>query len=220
MSAIVDVTVPATDFELGRSLQSTNDGARFELERMVPTTDRIIPFFWVHDTDFEALDAHLADDENILSVALLDDFDGQALFRIEWPADINGFVKATRDHEAAILDAVGTADRWEFQLRFPDSADISAFRADCERAGVTLDLKRLYHPDEPDVEASGLTPVQRETLLTALEEGHFAIPRRITTEELADRMAISDQAVSERLRRGQTTVFTSLLLADATADDD
>ena len=165
--------------------------------------------------------ASLSDDENVLGLTLLDDFDDRALFRIEWPSDINGLVGSIKAHGATILDAAGTNERWDFQLRFPNSADISDFHADCNREGIHLDLRRLYRPDQSDLETSGLTPTQRETLLTALEEGYFSIPRRITGEELAARLGVSDQAVSERLRRAQTTVFTSLLLAnDTNADDD
>lgn len=221
MSVIVEITVPAADFELGRSLQTTDNGARFELERMIPTTDRVIPYFWAKDTDFTALTASLSDDENVLGLTLLDDFDDRALFRIEWPSDINGLVGSIKAHGATIIDAAGTNERWEFQLRFPDSADISGFHADCKRRGIHLNLRRLYRPEQSDLETSGLTPTQRETLLTALEEGYFSIPRRITGEELAEKLGVSDQAVSERLRRAQTTVFTSLLLAnDTNADDD
>lgn len=212
MSVIVEVIIPAADFALGRSLQPANDGTRFELERMIPTTDRIVPYFWVYDADVAALETTLANHDDVLEVALLDEYDGQALFRIEWPTEIDGLVGTLNDHDAAILEAAGTSDRWEFQFRFPDSADIAAFRTDCNQADVSLDLQQLYNPTEPGVEASGLTPAQRDTLLTALEEGYFAIPRRITAEELADKLDISDQAVSERLRRAQTTVFSSLLL--------
>lgn len=220
MSVIVEITVPAADFELGRSLQTTGNGARFELERMIPTSDRVIPYFWAENTDFTALSTALSDDENVLGLTLLDDFDDRALFRIEWPPDINGLVGSIKTHGVTILDAAGTTERWDFQLRFPDSADISEFHADCKRQGIHLDLRRLYRPEQSDLETSGLTPTQRETLLTALEEGYFSIPRRITGEELAKKLGVSDQAVSERLRRAQTTVFTSLLLAnDTTADD-
>ncbi|WP_049997351.1 helix-turn-helix domain-containing protein [Halococcus sediminicola] len=214
MSVVVEVVVPASDFGLGRSLQSAGDGVRFELERMVPTTDRIIPFFWAHNADAGALETMLLEDETIHDVTLLDELDDQALFRVDWPADINGLVQTSNEYGATVLEAVGTTERWEFQFRFPDEADIAAFSADCEQAGVTLDLKRLYHPDKPELDTSGLTPTQRETLLTALEEGYFAIPRDITTEELAGRFGISDQATSERLRRAQTTVFTTLLIGD------
>lgn len=219
MSTIVEITVPAADFELGRSLQPTGEGARFELERMVPTSDRIIPYFWAHDADTDSLTASLNDDESILEASLLDEFDGQALFRIVWPADINGLVQTLTNHEATILEAVGTGERWEFQLRFPDEADISAFRADCDQAGVKLDLQRLYHPAEPETDQSALTPTQRETLLSALEEGYFDIPRRITTEELAEQLDISDQALNERLRRGHMNILTSLLIAGAEVDN-
>ena len=214
MSVIVEVIIPAADFALGHSLQSTSNDARFELERMIPTTDRIVPYFWVYDADVAALEAALSNHDDVLTVTLLDEYDDRALFRIEWPAEIDGLLQILNAHDAAILEAIGTNDRWEFQFRFPDSADIAAFRADCDEAGVSLDLQQLYNPTEPGVETPGLTPVQHETLLTALEEGYFAIPRRITTEELADKLNVSDQAASERLRRGQTTILSSLLLDD------
>ena len=214
MSVIMDVTIPAEDFKLGRSLQPTGAGARCELERMIPTTDQIVPYFWVHDTDAKALETTLSADEDILEVTLLDEYDDQALFRIAWPTDVNGLVRTLNNHEAVILEAIGTSQRWNFQLRFPDSADISAFRTDCKQADVRLDLKRLYHPSEPENDALGLTPLQRETLLSALESGYFDIPRRTTTEELADKLGISDQALNERLRRGHTTILTSLLVAE------
>jgi predicted DNA binding protein len=209
VSVIVEVTIPTTDFPLGRArprwrgrtLRTRADDSDQRPHR---------PFLFVENADIDALEARLADDDTIDTVTLVDDYDGEALFRLEWPAGTDGFIEAINDHEAAILEAIGTDEHWEFQLRFPDSADIGAFSADCEHAGVGLDLRRLYHPDEPPVESSGLTPTQRETLLTALETGYFAIPRRITGEELAAELGISDQAVSERLRRAQTAVFRAV----------
>lgn len=214
MSVIVEITIPTADFPLGRALAPAGEDARFELGRMIPTSDRIVPFLFVENADIHALEARLADDDTIGTVALVDDFDGQALFRLEWPTGTDGFIHAVNAHEAAILEGIGTNERWEFQLRFPDSADIGGFSADCENAGIDIGLRRLYQPNEPPVESSGLTPTQRETLLTALETGYFAIPRRITGEELAAELGVSDQAVSERLRRAQTAVFTALLLGE------
>jgi predicted DNA binding protein len=214
VSVIVEVVVPTADFPLGRALASAGEDARFELGQMIPTSDRIIPFLFVENTDIDALEGRLAADDDIRNVMVVDDFDEQALFRLEWPTGTDAFIDAINDHEAAILEGIGTTERWEFQLRFPDSADIGAFSADCERAGIDLDLRRLYQPNESPVESSGLTPPQRETLLTALEMGHFAIPRRITSEGLAAELGISDQAVSERLRRAQTAVFGALLLGE------
>jgi predicted DNA binding protein len=58
----------------------------------------------------------------------------------------------------------------------------------------------------------GLTPRQRRTLELAVRRGYYDIPRRCTTIELADELGISDQAVTERLRRGIVTFVTNALL--------
>lgn len=47
----------------------------------------------------------------------------------------------------------------------------------------------------------GLTTRQRETLRLAADRCYFEIPRRATLADLADELGVSDQAISERLRR-------------------
>lgn len=213
MNIVIEMSVPAADFQLGRTVEDVDAGG-FELERMVPTTESIIPFFWVHETDPDALEAALEADEDVVSIQLLTALDDRALFRVEWTTDINGLVQSIIDHDAVILEAIGTTDRWTFQLRFADNANASSFRADCTDAGVQLDIHRIYQPSDTEIDTNGLTPAQRETLLTALEAGYFAIPRQISQVELADTLGISDQALSERLRRAQTTLLTTLLLPE------
>ena len=55
-----------------------------------------------------------------------------------------------------------------------------------------------------------LTPVQRETVEAALELGYFDIPRGVSMEELAAELDITPNAVSERLRRAERTLLSSL----------
>lgn len=212
MSIIIEIAVPATDFALGRSLKGI-DSPQFELERMVPTADAVVPFFWAHDTDSATLANSLEADEDVLSVRVLDELDDRALFRIDWSPDINGLVRSIIEHEAAILEAIGTNDRWEFQLRFPDDSDVSAFQATLDEADVGFELRRMYNPDDPKTDVSGLTPAQRETLLLAREKGYFTIPRETNLVELAEELDISDQAVNERMRRGMTKLVAASLTA-------
>ncbi|RLM81550.1 helix-turn-helix domain-containing protein, partial [Halobellus sp. Atlit-38R] len=47
----------------------------------------------------------------------------------------------------------------------------------------------------------GLSEPQREALTLAVQMGYYDIPRGCTTQELASELGISDQAVTERLRR-------------------
>ncbi|WP_336364845.1 helix-turn-helix domain-containing protein [Halalkalicoccus salilacus] len=46
------------------------------------------------------------------------------------------------------------------------------------------------------------------------------MPREIETAELATQYGISDQAVTERLRRGMTNVFTQIFVLPDDDDDD
>jgi predicted DNA binding protein len=217
MSVIIEISVPAEDFVLGRSLQGI-DSPQFELERMIPTTDAVVPFFWAHDTDPALLETALKADEDVIGVSLIDELNDRALFRIEWVPDIDGLVQTIIDNEAAILEAIGTNDRWEFQLRFSDSTDIPAFQADLHEAGVSFTLKRRYNSTNPETDVSELTPSQRETLVLALERGYFSIPRQTNLVELADELGISDQAVSERMRRGTAKLFALALTAGTEMD--
>lgn len=81
MSVVIEIVVPAEEFTLGRSLQGI-DSPQFELERMVPTADAVLRFFWAHDTDYDQLEA----DEDVVSVRRLDELDDRALFRVQSPA--------------------------------------------------------------------------------------------------------------------------------------
>jgi len=56
-------------------------------------------------------------------------------------------------------------------------------------------------------------PPQRETLSYAVSAGYHSLPRRVSTKDIAEEFDISDQAVTERLRRGITTLVTNTLLA-------
>jgi predicted DNA binding protein len=45
----------------------------------------------------------------------------------------------------------------------------------------------------------------------AYKNGYYDIPRTISTNNLADALGISDQALSERLRRGTARMIASAL---------
>lgn len=215
---MVEISVPAADFALGRSLEGI-EGTRFELERMIPTAEAVAPFFWAHDTDSAALERSLEADENVTGVTVVDDHEDKALFRIEWVPDSNGLVESIIDCDGAILEALGTNDRWEFRLRFLASDDVSSFQTALSESDITFDLRRMYTPDDPETGVPGLTPAQRETLVSALERGYFSIPRETNLVELAEEFGISDQAVNERLRRGTAKlVLSSLTVGRKTGD--
>lgn len=79
-------------------------------------------------------------------------------------------------------------------------------------AGVFL--RSLGEYGGPTNPLDGLTARQREVLEAAVEKGYFAVPREVTSEDLAADLDVAPATVREHLQRAQRNVFTSLLDAE------
>ena len=212
MSVIATVDIAAEDFRLGKAL-ATNPGISVRLERVVPLGETFVPYFWASDDSVEDIETALEADTDIESFEVVDRVNGEALVRVEWEEDLDSLLDAMVETGAAILEAVGEAGTWSFRLRFPDHDDLTAFYRRCAEHGIAFDLRSVHNPGSPD--GTGLeldiTDTQRETLLVALEEGYFEVPRRINLTDLATELGVSDTAVSQRLRRGLAPLLAAAL---------
>jgi hypothetical protein len=111
-----------------------------------------------------------------------------------------------------VVEGVGDADGWQFRLAFPDRSAVAEFSDWCASTGVKPMIRSVRPDEDADgAGAYGLTQVQGDTLRGALADGYFEVPRRTTLGDLADRFDVSDQAVSERLRRGTSRLVTRTL---------
>jgi predicted DNA binding protein len=211
MSVIAEIQVEG-DFVLSELLTELPE-VRIQFERIVPAGERTVPLIWIHTADPDPVEQALREHELISSITQLDRFEDRALYRIEWveqPGDIFEEIRAQR---ADLLDAVGIGESWKFELRFPSHDVLSDFHARCRAAGLPITVNRIYRPSDTDSGVRyGLTDRQYDTLLRALEQGYFSIPREVSAEELATQFDISDQAVTERIRRGLTNVLTHILV--------
>lgn len=61
MSSILEVSVDAEDFALGRTLDAGVD-ATITLEEAIPTADRAMPYFWAAGENVDEFEASLEDD--------------------------------------------------------------------------------------------------------------------------------------------------------------
>lgn len=110
-------------------------------------------------------------------------------------------------------DATRDDGRWTVRLRFPDREAVRAFFeccADCD--GVAASLKRLYESAETENRPYGLSRRQADALRVAFETGYFDVPRSATLDDLSAELGVSDNAVSERLRRGMRSVLAAALV--------
>lgn len=211
MSVIAEIRIEG-DFVLSELLKGLPD-VPVQLERVIPAGDRTVPLIWVHTDDPEPIEEHLCEHQLVETITQLDTFPDRALYRIEWAEEPNSVFEAISSKRADLLDAVGVDEVWTFELRFPSHEDLSDFHSHCEAAGLPLTVERIYRPSDTGENIRyGLTDIQYDTLVKALDEGYFSIPRETVTEELATQLGISDQAVTERLRRGITNVLTQILV--------
>lgn len=211
MAVIVDLALPSQQFELGRILGVHGDTS-VVLETMVPMGERTVPFFRVHgDEDhFEAsVRRHVA----VNTIEVVSTHDGEILYALDWDIAEDTFFQGLMESEANLLEARGVSDTWSFELRFPSHEHLSSFQAYCTDQDIPIDLRRLYNPTKPGTGPwFGLSAPQRSALARAVESGYYSIPRGISTQELADEFGITDQAVTERLRRAIRNLVTSTLL--------
>ncbi|MFC7045214.1 helix-turn-helix domain-containing protein [Halobacteriaceae archaeon GCM10025711] len=216
MTVIADITIPADSFELGRALRDFPN-VEIELERIVPLRETIIPLFWVSGTDTAAVEETLEANPQTKSVTQLTKTDEKTLFEVRWSDEINGIVEALIDTRGKILEATGTAETWDFRIRFEAHEQLSAFNVALTDGGIPVTLRHLYNPTPPE-EVSTLSDEQREALVVAYRHGFFEVPRRITLAGLAERMNISDTALSQRMRRALAIVVERSVISESMTD--
>ncbi|MFC7047252.1 helix-turn-helix domain-containing protein [Halobacteriaceae archaeon GCM10025711] len=133
------------------------------------------------------------------------------IYQVDW-TDGLGPVFDTLDDVGGLVRSIWSArGRASFEAQFPDHADVSAFYDRCADSGVDLEVTKLEQAGRTAGDDYGLTPEQRETLLAAYEAGYYEIPRDITAVELADELGVSDQSLSERLRRAHANLVEATI---------
>lgn len=215
MSLIAEIRLFSDDMVLASTLVSLPDVTLTVEHEFATDPNRPFLFFWAEGTPFARVESALGRDETVTDVTTLDTMDDRRLYRVQFTDAVVTLYPVYVQLGAALLNLVGTDDGWLAELRFPDREALGQFRDFCLDHDIAFDLRRLYDPDgrqrdareESPSRAVSLTGNQREALAAALDAGYFEVPRETSLTELGDVLGISDQAASERLRRGLTSVL-------------
>jgi len=213
MSVVVRFSVPGTHFSLAEPMRDV-PGLRAEMDRVVPLGECVMPILWAFadgERAFDAFEKALDARSRIERVLELDQFEDRRLYRIEWTPKPGDVVAQLTETQAIVLSAGGTVDRWEFEVRFPDQRAVSSFQRRCEEHGIRFDVRSIGRLRPDAANDYGLTPDQRSTLVRAYESGFYRIPRAVTSTDLAAELGISDQSLSERLRRAHASLVRNTL---------
>lgn len=212
MGIIVEFSVSPEDFKLGRLLCLDTD-IEVRVEQLVPMGDKVMPFSWVSG-DLESFEENVQRKMEY-EVILDDENNGRRLYRLEWDVENDDLIQAIIEFDGAVLDAEGTHRNWDFRIRFRERESLSEFKRYCDDNGVRMRIKRIYNPIEFSGDSrTGMTSTQAKTLVDALEAGYFDIPRKTSLVKLSESYGVSDQAVSERLRRATAELIRSSLMVD------
>lgn len=220
MTVLLDLEIDTEDFALGRITAGEED-IHILLDRVVPLGEEVIPFFWAEGVDFEAFGRRVRKARQVEKLEVLNRVGGSALYKVQWSEGVNTFTSILTASGATILEARGNTP-WSFRLRFDTHAALREFHTLCRDADIDLKVINISTEPSPmsDVIPYNLTPLQHETLVTAVERGYFEIPREITLAELSTEFDVSAQALSDRIRRAVHEILTSSLLPASAAEFD
>ncbi|WP_138004641.1 bacterio-opsin activator domain-containing protein [Halalkalirubrum salinum] len=136
------------------------------------------------------------------------------------------FGSVITDTGGVIREAVVDADGARLVIELPEKTEVRAFvdRLHEQYPALSLDAIRRHQRTEPttsefrDRLESTLSDRQHETLQAAHQMGYFRWPREHTSEEVADRLGITQPTVTKHLRLAEGKLF-DLLFGPADTTD-
>lgn len=212
MAIEASFTVEHADFPLHAVFEQLTD-VTIELDRIVPTGDAVIPYFWISADDTDKLTTDLSADIGINQVKVIDQVEKQMFVRIDWNLTHESILTAIVNTEITLLSGIGKEKQWTFEVRASKQQDLSDFQTYCRNHDIPIELTGLHAVStlKSDREFD-LTDGQRNALVLAYSSGYFDSPRDATQDDLADELEITRQAVSSRLQRGMRRLVASTLI--------
>lgn len=211
---LATLSLSPAGFALDHALDEASD-VRIEAERTAGHGPGwMMPCLWVAG-DVDAFDAALESDPTVEEVIATRECRDERFYHVEWSDEVDERVAAIVDSRGSILAAQVQGGDWRLHIRFTDRGQFEAFQEYLADRSCSYRLLDLRETTAPTPEIGAVSPAQRDALVAAVEKGYFGVPRDATVAEVAAELDISEQAASERLRRGvENLVATSLITAE------
>lgn len=174
---------------------------------------------WAEGGDFEAFEANLDADPSVTDPRTLTKLETRRLYRVSSTEGIYETATHPRwsDLGLVFLEAEATHEGWTFRMQVPDREALAEYRDLYRERDRPFQLRTIYRESDarggPEPE---LTDPQREALVAAYESGYFDVPQEVSQADVAARLDISPQALSERLQRGTRTLVGATLVFGST----
>lgn len=204
MSIVAEYTI---DPPVYTALLESGPAPRLEIEQVTARTPDVVGVtLRVHEGDFTMFEETLERTDTVACFEQIDEHPGFRRYQLHLPATETTYWEWA-GLGGVLLDATVTAGGATVRMRFPDREALVAYRDHCRGRGMSFTLESLHDDTEAFGTTSRMTTCQHDIIVAAVEKGYFDVPRGIRMTELAETFDISDQAASERLRRGLSNLL-------------
>ncbi len=163
---------------------------------------------WAYGDDLEGVEPALEADDTVAAWSLLEDPEDRRLYSVTLSdrGQAHLTYPTAAKYDIGYREITVTEDT-RIRARVPTREALFAYRDVCREKGIPFRIQRIFEESAAAGDRYGVTDRQWEALTVALEEGYFDVPRETTLSAVAEKLDISAQALSARLRRGQANLL-------------
>lgn len=208
------VKLPTEEFALTELFEQTPD-TRVELTPTVTHPDNhALLDIQTTECNRSTVETIFQTDPNIATADRYGEHTNGWIYQVTWGDHTRNLIQRLTDEDVMLLTAQAYNGQWQFRLVTPTRDTFSRVYEAVRELGYNPDCQSITSFNKQQSTASEMTDKQRETLIEAYETGYYNIPRDITSQELADRLDLSHQALSERFQRAHKRLVDSNLMTD------
>jgi predicted DNA binding protein len=221
-----DDTTVGYEVEIGHPLSGSYLGTALEESDLeivfvpgVPVSGDPVPYFTVRGSDVDVVDDVLDAHSGVDEFELVASRPNERLYRCRWSLEEAGIIATIQTHGGIVKRMVGTRTGWVLSVYFPTNEKAARFHDACLDRSIDIEIRRVepsYIDDRP-LSNAGLSEKQLTALTLAFSRGYFETPKETSLTDIAEDIGISEQALSQRLRRALNRLVASSL--DGTEHD-
>ena len=197
-AAVIELDGP--DAFLSHTFRRVPD-IQIRFERTVTTGAENDACLWVAASDRETVDAAFASDPSVREFASVAVRRDEWLYDVTFAPDARPLCETLGESDAVVEGVYGENATWTVRLRVDSRATLSSVADRLDADGYDVRVDRIWEVGGESGGIDGISPCHTRTLHEALTAGYYEVPRKTDLKELAGRLDITHQALSERLRR-------------------
>lgn len=192
---------------------------RFRYEYGTLAEERRLHFVSAFTDEYETVEEAMRADPTVADPTRVAVFENRVIYAISIATDLEIIPDRCAAYGVFVFTITSAKDGWVARIHLPDRDALSAFQSYCCDQGISFRMTQLYDSSASDDRTYFLTEQQRDILTMAYYTGYFDIPRGATQDDLANRLGISDSAVSQRIRRAVSELIAATIEDNRSPDD-